>query len=372
MAKFLVISDSFKGTMSSKEVNNIIKEELNKAGYYDVITYNASDGGEGFIDSVMNVISGEKLFLETTGPNFQKIISYYLFDSLNYTAYLELATTSGLSLANPKNPLETTTYGLGEQIIDALNKGAKKIYIGLGGSATNDAGLGALSALGVKFYNDQDDLFIPTGGTLGNIKKYDYTGLDNRLSQVEINLVCDVTNPLYGLNGATYVYAPQKGANLAQIITLDNNLRYLDQLISQTIDVESSFSSAGAAGGIPYGFKAFLKSKIISGSKFFLYLINFSRLAKQVDYIISGEGRLDESSFYGKLISEIINQAGEKAVVLFVGSIDSNLPKSFLKNIFVYPLVTNNLINEEILSLSQRNLQKAVRKFIDDRLVNGL
>lgn len=375
MGKFLLIPDSFKGTLTSKEVIEIIKSELieNNFKHENILSFHAADGGEGFIDSILNVIRGKIIRIKTTGPNFNKVDSFYLLDEENKVAYLELATCAGLIQANPKNPLKTTTYGLGEQIIDALNHNLERIVVGLGGSSTNDAGLGALACLGIKFYDKENKPFIPVGGTIDQIISIDRSNLDKRLVDVKLSLVCDVNNPLFGLNGAAYVYAPQKGANPAQVITLDNNLRYLHTLLTKETQLNPTFDSAGAAGGIPYGFKAFLNVDIIKGSKYFLDLINFEEVIKNVKYIISGEGKLDQSSFSGKLISEIINNTDDrnKKIVLFVGSTDLNIENKY-KSVLVYPLLEGSNITQDELKESKLNLQNAVRRFINDLRKNNL
>ncbi|MGD9887465.1 MAG: glycerate kinase [Bacilli bacterium] len=329
--KIVVIPDSFKGCLSSYEVANIIKTTLNHLfPTSEILGIQVSDGGEGLVESYLAVLGGKKIALTTKGPYLEPIESYYgLLDG--HVAVIEMAASAGLPLVkNQKNPSLTSTYGVGALIIDAINHGAKKIILGLGGSSTNDMGMGMASCLGVKFYNQNHELFLPVGKTLGDIADIKTDEINPQLANVEFITLCDVKNPLYGPTGAAYVFARQKGADDEMIKLLDENMRKLAFLLKEKFRFEANFEQAGAAGGMTVSTKLFLNSQIKSGITSFLEMINFAKLIKDADYIITGEGKLDWQSLNGKVIDGISRYADQYQIPLYaiVGQID-NLSLSY-------------------------------------------
>lgn len=309
--KILALIDSFKGTITSKELGKLVKEELGSC----VTTYAIADGGDGFLDSISENIALDKKHIKVKDPLFRSIDSYYLLTSDKKTAYIELAKASGISLLkeNELNPLITSTYGFGEMILDALNQDVKKIIIGIGGSATNDGGTGMLEALGVKFNNGTlKDL---QNAKLGSIKEIDTKCIKQKLEKVEIIVLSDVTNPLLGENGATYVFSKQKGANEGMLPILENNMKLYASLYPEFINSPGS----GAAGGVGYALKTFLNAKIVSGIDYLLDLIDYDVICKKYDLIITGEGKIDFQSLQGKVISSIIKRSQGKKVIMVCG-----------------------------------------------------
>ena len=224
--KFILIPDSFKGTLSSAQICGIIKEkvDLHFPGA-ESVSVPVADGGEGSVDAFITAVGGTKVMVPVKGPYFEDIESYYgLIDNGN-TAVIEMAAAAGLPMVEDrKNPKKTTTYGVGQLILAATESGVKKIIVGLGGSCTNDGGCGAAAAVGVKFYDKNGESFIPTGGTVIDIQRIDLNQKATILNQVEIVTMCDIDNPMYGPTGAAHVFAPQKGADEAMVLELDEDL----------------------------------------------------------------------------------------------------------------------------------------------------
>ncbi len=307
MKKCVIASDSFKETLSSKQIADLFETEFRKL-FPDAILNKVvlGDGGENTLEVfVNNFPDGQYHIVETTGPNFQRInAKYYTYDNI---AVIELAEASGLSLAIEKNPLKTTTYGVGELIKDAYINGYRKFYIALGGSSTNDGGCGLLSALGVKFIDKNGCEFIPVGGTISNIEYIDTSNLIAK--DAHFIILSDVKNTMYGPNGAAHVFAKQKGANNEEIEKLDKNLVYLNELFIKYSGKDvSTICGSGAAGATSSGMLAFLDAEIVSGIDVILDLIDFDNLIKGADYVFTGEGKLDSQSFDGKLISGVLKR----------------------------------------------------------------
>ena len=305
MKKIVIASDSFKGTISSKEIADIYQNIVNENSL-DIIIKKVvlGDGGENTLEVISNNFpNGKYHHLEVTGPDFQKVnAKYYAYDDI---AVIELAEAAGLTLVKEKNARVTTTYGVGELILDAYNKGFKKFYIALGGSATNDGGCGLLSALGIKFINKENKEFIPVGETLSDI--VDINSSELKVKDAHFKILSDVKNVMYGEKGSSYIFAKQKGATIEDIELLDENLRYLNKLfIKYTGKHIENIEGSGAAGATSAGMLAFLNAEIVSGIDTILDIIDFKSAIEDADYVITGEGRLDYQSFDGKLISGVL------------------------------------------------------------------
>lgn len=338
MQNFILVPDSFKGTLSAIEVCNIMKSSI-KNLYKDanIISVPVADGGEGTVDAFLYALGGEKKSVWVSEAfNEQKILAHYamLKDDI---AVIEMATCAGLPLVkNRLEPDKTTTFGVGELIIDAINSGAKKIILGLGGSATNDGGCGMASALGVKFKDEQDQEFIPTGGTLSQIYKIDMNNIYPKIKDVEFISMCDVDNPLCGKLGASAVFAPQKGADEDMVKLLDEGLAHLAKIIKRDLHIEvKDIKGAGAAGGLGAGSIAFLQSKLTKGIDVILDTIKFDELVSKADIVFTGEGKFDSQSLHGKVVMGVANrsQKYKTPVIVVTGAIGENIQEAYNKGI---------------------------------------
>lgn len=338
MQNFILVPDSFKGTLSAIEVCNIMKSSI-KNLYEDanIISVPVADGGEGTVDAFLYALGGEKKSVWVSDAfNEQKILTHYamLKDDI---AVIEMAACAGLPLVkNRLEPDKTTTFGVGELIIDAINSGAKKIILGLGGSATNDGGCGMASALGVKFKDEQDQEFIPTGGTLSQIYKIDMNNIYSKIKDIEFISMCDVDNLLCGKLGASAVFAPQKGADEDMVKLLDEGLAHLAKIIKRDLHIEvKDIKGAGAAGGLGAGSIAFLQSKLTKGIDVILDTINFDELVSKADIVFTGEGKFDSQSLHGKVVMGVANrsQKYKTPVIVVTGAIGENIQEAYNKGI---------------------------------------
>lgn len=338
MQNFILVPDSFKGTLSAIEVCNIMKSSI-KNLYKDanIISVPVADGGEGTVDAFLYALGGEKKSIWVSDAfNEQKILAHYamLKDDI---AVMEMAACAGLPLVkNRLEPDKTTTFGVGELIIDAVNSGVKKIILGLGGSATNDGGCGMAAALGVKFKDEQDQEFIPTGGTLSQIYKIDMNNIYSKIKDIEFISMCDVDNPLCGKLGASAVFAPQKGADEDMVKSLDEGLAHLAKIIKRDLHIEvKDIKGAGAAGGLGAGSIAFLQSKLTKGIDVILDTINFDKLVSKADIVFTGEGKFDSQSLHGKVVMGVANrsQKYKTPVIVVTGAIGENIQEAYNKGI---------------------------------------
>ena len=338
MQNFILVPDSFKGTLSAIEVCNIMKSSI-KNLYKDanIISVPVADGGEGTVDAFLYALGGEKKSVWVSDAfNEQKILAHYamLKDDI---AVIEMAACAGLPLVkNRLEPDKTTTFGVGELIIDAINSGAKKIILGLGGSATNDGGCGMAAALGVKFKDEQDQEFIPTGGTLSQIYKIDMNNIYSKIKDIEFISMCDVDNPLCGRLGASAVFAPQKGADEDMVKSLDEGLAHLAKIIKRDLHIEvKDIKGAGAAGGLGAGSIAFLQSKLTKGIDVILDTIKFDELVSKADIVFTGEGKFDSQSLHGKVVMGVANrsQKYKTPVIVVTGAIGENIQEAYNKGI---------------------------------------
>ncbi len=319
--KILIAPDSFKGTLTSNEVCDIIGQAFaDTIKNLKITKLPAADGGEGLCACLEGIVGGEMIKTEVCGVFGDKMNAGYLMLKDN-TAVIEMAVCAGLPLAGDnKNPEKATTYGVGELIVHAVNKGAEKILLGLGGSATNDGGFGMASALGYEFTDKNGEAFIPTGENLHRLK---HIIKPKNPIDIPVTAACDVENPLYGENGAAYVFAPQKGADPEMVKRLDYGLRHAADIIKTDLEIPvSDKKGSGAAGGMGAGAVAFLGAELKKGIDILLDAAEFDKKAADADLIITGEGRLDYQSVNGKVISGIAERATkhEKTVIAICGS----------------------------------------------------
>ena len=311
--KLLLIPDKFKGSLTSEGFTKAFITGVEKSGVSFTSHFiKASDGGDGFMYAVASYKPCIAMQVISENPLGKLIQSYYLYNQKTKSAYIELANTSGMELLNPeeRNPMLTSTYGTGLQIKDAIEKGVEHIYLGLGGSATNDGGIGIAQALGYVFLNDEGEELSSIGSSLQLIHSIDDSAVSDNVKRANFYAVNDVTNPLFGKNGASYVYARQKGATDVIIEDLDKGLRNLDAVVSKKYNLNNGeLPGAGAAGGAAFGLKSFFDAEMLSGIDFILELSGVHKLLarEKFDYIITGEGRIDEQTLNGKLLQGILN-----------------------------------------------------------------
>ena len=320
--------------MSSTRVCQLIAERIEKIfPGCAVQSIPVADGGEGSVDAFLTAVGGEKVTRTVTGPWFEKCEGYYGLIDGGATAVLEMAAAAGLPMVGDhKDPSGTTTYGVGELIADAARSGAKKLVVGLGGSATNDGGCGAAAAAGVKFYNAAGESFVPVGGTLKDIEKIDMSGLDDALKSVEMVTMCDIDNPMYGKTGAAYIFGPQKGADAEMVEFLDQGLRHLAEVIKRDVGVDvAEIPGAGAAGAMGAGMVAFFGSRLQMGIETVLDTVGFDEAIKDADVIFTGEGKIDSQSLRGKVVIGVARRAVKQAkpVIAIVGGADYDVDAAY-------------------------------------------
>lgn len=326
MKKCIIISDSFKGTLSTFEIIDLFKEGAKEVfPNCEVLSFPIADGGEGTMETFASSLKGERVTLESVDSNFNPIKTTFFIS--NNIAYMDVASCIYLSSTKIKDPFLTSSFGVGLMIKEAIKKGCKKIIIGLGGSSTNDGGAGLLAALGVEFYNKNNEVFVPTGGTLDQITSFDTTKLNKLLKNIEIVGMCDVSSPLLGEKGASRVYAKQKGAKEDDTFILDEKMNQFHEVtLKQGYKDYSSLPGTGAAGGIGYALITFLKGKIEKGIKVLLDTLDFENKLKDVDVIFTGEGNVDDQTLNGKVVEGIREVASlhNIPVVVIAGGADLN------------------------------------------------
>lgn len=306
--KLLFASDSFKGSLSSEQIVGILTETAkNIFPSCQCKGISVADGGEGTVDAVVQAMNGQIRTISAHGPLMEDIsCSYGVFDEDH--AVIEMAAASGLPMVpkEKRNPLYTTTYGTGELIQDALEQGYRKIAIAIGGSATNDGGMGAMIALGIRFFDKNGKALAGFGADLEKVDSIDVSGLHPAVAETEFTVMCDVTNPLTGPEGATYTFGKQKGGTPEILDKMEKDMiNYSGKLKELTgIDVDE-IPGSGAAGGLGAALKVFLHANMKSGIETVLDLIEFDSLLEDVDLVITGEGRMDWQSAFGKVPSGI-------------------------------------------------------------------
>ena len=351
---FLIAPASFKECLNANQIAKIIKDAILSVfpdAFIKVIPM--ADGGEGTVETLINAQNGTFKYIEVHDPLLRKTTARFGIINENKTAIIEMAAASGIELISKseRNPLITSTYGTGELITAALDLGCRKIILGIGGSATNDAGVGALMALGVRFYDKKDHLLKNIGGNLSLIHRFENSLLDSRLSESEIIIACDVNNPLTGTEGASLVYSPQKGADLKTARKLDDHLKYFAALIRQSkgIDIEG-IPGAGAAGGLGGGLLAFTNCKLVPGFEIVKEITQLEKYIEWADIIFTGEGQIDFMTKFGKTPAGIARIAKKynKPVIAIAGSLGENYQELYEDGFkAIYPINDNPITIEE-------------------------
>ena len=353
----LICPDKFKGSMTATEFCDIARKQAKKI--FKTAQINCiptADGGEGSLQFFANQTKAKFVDGTYLDSNFKKIKAKFALSG--DVTFVELAQTSGLEITKQKNPRITTTFGLGQQISDALRLGAKTIYISIGGSSTNDAGCGMACALGYKFFDENNKTFVPTGDTLIQIKRIEKPKLP---SDIKFVALCDVKNELFGKNGAAYVYAKQKGATEQDIEVLDKNLEYFNSLCKQQGFDFSKVEGAGAAGGVGAGLQFFLGAELRGGLATLLSLSGADKIINDADLIVSGEGKIDKQSLCGKVVFAL----HEKCKGKFVAFCGENCLKS---NEYDFDIIEINNPKDSLkksIRKTKSNLKSALKKYFN-------
>ncbi|ALJ05849.1 glycerate kinase [Pseudalgibacter alginicilyticus] len=338
--KIVIAPDKFKNSLTGLEFCNAVEAGIKSIKpSTDIVKLPLADGGDGTMEVVNYYLKGHKVKVLVNNPFFQPLVATYLYSKVTKTACIEMAEASGLKLLTEgqfdcKN---ATTLGTGEMILDAINKGATKIILGIGGSATNDCGIGMAKALGYRFLDKKNREVKPIGANLSKIVAIDVSHVNTKLMEVDFKIACDVSNPLFGKNGAAYTYGSQKGATETDIKMLDKGLQNFSKIIEAVFNVDpQSTKGAGAAGGMGIAAKVFLNACIVPGVQLIKKIANFDSKIENADWIITGEGKLDSQTFSGKTIAGVIASAKAKKIKLaaFCGIVD--LEKNDVKNFGIH------------------------------------
>lgn len=367
--KYVLIPDSFKGTLSSAEICAIAAEEIRALDSgAEICAIPVADGGEGTVDAFLAAVGGERVTLRCRGPHGRDVDGFYgmLPDG---TAVVEMAAAAGLPLMGRQRNAETaTTYGVGQLIAHALHSGAKRIVLGLGGSATNDGGTGAAAALGAAFLDADGRPFVPVGKTLSEIAHIRMDGLDPAVLQVPFVTMCDIDNPLCGENGASAVFGPQKGADAAMVARLDAGLAHLAEIVKRDLGAEiRDLPGSGAAGGFGGGSVAFFGSTLQMGIETVLDLADFDRHCAGADLVLTGEGRLDQQSLRGKTVIGVARRAKALGVPVaaLVGAAVPELEEAYRQGVCgVFPIHPAPAELERVLPRSAAHLRFTVRNLV--------
>lgn len=370
MKKVVLIPDSFKGTLSSDSICNIVggkvKEHFPEC---EIVSIPVADGGEGSVDCFLTALGGEKVYETVKNPYFEDMTSFFGLINNGETAVIEMASCAGLPLVEDrKDPRKTTTYGVGQLILAAAKKGCKKIVVGLGGSSTNDAGAGAAAAIGIKFFDKEGKEFIPVGGTLIDIAKIDISNKAKELEGIEIVTMCDIDNPAYGETGAAYIFGPQKGADPEMVKELDKGLVNICDVIEKDIKVDvHTVPGGGAAGAMGAGMVAFFDSKLQMGIETVLDTVDFDTVISDADMIFTGEGKIDTQSLRGKVVIGVAKRAKTKnvPVTAIVGGADDGIDKAY--EMGVTSIFTINRLPQD-LSISKHKSKENLEATADNIL----
>ena len=325
--KVVIAIDSLKGSLSSMEAGMAIKDGILAAKPdAEVIVKPLADGGEGTTDALIEGMNGERIDLTVTGPMHTPVDAYYGYLKDTNTAVMEMASAAGITLVpdSEKNPLLATSYGVGEMINDAIQRGCRNFIIGIGGSVTNDGGIGMLKALGVRFLDENGEDAGEGGQALAKVARIDVSGMNPLLKECHIQIACDVNNPLCGENGSTYVYGPQKGVTEDMKKTLDEAMAHFARVTSETLENDyMNTPGAGAAGGLGYAFLAYTGAALTPGIELILDAVGLEEELSSADVVVTGEGRLDFQTAMGKApvgVARLAKKYNAK-VIAFAGSV---------------------------------------------------
>ncbi len=363
--KFVLAPDSFKESMTAKEAAEAMERGIKKViPDAECIKVPMADGGEGTVQSLVDATNGQIIEIEVTGPDCNKVKATYGILGDGKTAVIEMASASGIHLIkkDKRNPLYTTTYGTGELIKSALDREVKNILIGIGGSATNDGGAGMLEALGAKFYDKSSQELAFGGGALEKLDKIDLSNFDSRIKNVNIEVACDVNNPLTGENGASYIFGPQKGATPEMVQKLDSALKNYAEVIREQLgcDVEK-VPGSGAAGGLGAGLMAFLNADLKKGVELVIKYTKLEEKIKDADYVFTGEGSVDSQTVFGKTPFGVSTIARKYNIptIAFAGRIGEGVEELYKCGINSIVGILQGVVSlDEALKMGEKNIEK--------------
>ncbi|ADK15865.1 glycerate kinase [Clostridium ljungdahlii] len=371
----LLAPDSFKESMTAKEACEAMEKGIKRVNKnIKCIQVPMADGGEGTMQSLVDATGGYIYKLKVIGPLGDEVEAEYGILGDGETGIIEMASASGIGLVpkEKRNPLITTTYGTGQLIRECLNHNIKKLLVGIGGSSTNDGGVGAIQALGGKFTNRYGKEIGFGGGELSKIEKIDLTNFDVRLKNVKLEVACDVTNPLCGKEGASNIFGPQKGATPEMIKVLDDNLKHYAKIIKEQINVDVlNIPGAGAAGGLGAGLMVFLKGELKNGIDIVIEYSKLEEKIKQADIVFTGEGSIDFQTQYGKtpIGVAMIAKKYNKPVVALAGSVENGIDVLYEKGIdSIFSIVRGVTTLDCALKKGSENIEKTVENIV--RLMN--
>ena len=365
----LIAPDKFKGSLSAQEVCDVISGELGSHGAYNIVALPLADGGEGTCELLTKFSGGTMLSVPVRDPLARTIDSQIGVSKDGRIAFLEMATASGLQLLKKgdRNPLFTTTLGTGDLIRAALDRGADHIIMGVGGSATNDGGMGMAESLGVAYYDSSGNKLAGIGKNLALIQSLNLSQLHPRLATVRFTIFCDVDNPLHGINGAAHIFSPQKGADEKMVEELDNGLKHYEKILEANTGRGVDFPGAGAGGGLPASLKAFASIEIRRGMDFIAEFTGLEDKISNADFVITGEGKVDNQTLAGKVVKGVADLAGKhkKNLVVVAGKNElSGQDLAKLGAVRVVTLVGGGLNEQEAIENASNVLKKRVREQI--------
>lgn len=351
--RVLIAIDKFKGTFTSIEIAYLIEKKIKRELNCTTHIIPVCDGGQGFLESIFFINNFQKIQISTLNALFEPIETFCL--AQNDTCFVESSKVIGIDLLpkSKQNPCKTTSLGLGLMLKQCIDRGYKKIIVGLGGSATNDAGIGMAEALGAVFTDKKGNILLPIGQNLNKIQNIDVHKLKKRIENIQFSAFCDVQNPLFGKQGAAFKYAAQKGANFNQIYTLDTGLQNIYKFSKFPTDTQFQ-KFFGSAGGLGFGFKFFLNSNLYSGAEKIIEMLQIEKKICECDLLITGEGKFDEQSFNGKITGKLIDLASKynKKVIVLCGLAEKKIYNDQIK---ILSLFENRI---EIEKIKEQTLHK--------------
>lgn len=372
--KIFIACDSFKGSLSSNEIADILQEEIMKmCPNSQIIAMPLADGGEGTVDVLIDTLKADRIYIKASNPLGKEIDTYYGIVKNDNMAIIESASTCGMTLINQSklNPNKTSTLGVGQTILNAINKGITNFIVGIGGSATNDGGMGLLHALGFRFMDKSGNILKPCGENLLKLSKISDNYVNRDVYKCQFTLACDVDNPLYGLEGASYMFARQKGADDRMIKRLDEGLQNFSHITKKFTGKNLSMQKgAGGAGGLTFAFTSYLNAKVESGADLIIKLCKFKNIIKEADLIITGEGKIDAQTLHGKAPAILAKLAKKyhKPIIAIGGCIDKNIDINDINNIFT---ASFSIINEPMSldkamdkQISKQNLEMTIAQIM--------
>ncbi len=368
--KIVVAIDSLKGSLTSTEAAKAIKEGILSVTEAEVVIKPLADGGEGTVEALISAMNGKWVSADVIGPTGDKVTCPYGIIEDTQTAVIEIAGAAGIVLVpkEKRNPLYTTTFGVGEVILDAMDRGCRNFLIGIGGSATNDGGIGMLEALGFRFYDELENLAGPYGKDLVSIKSIKIEHADQRLKECSFRIACDVNNPLCGLEGASHVFGPQKGATLDTVQILDKALDNFAVITKETLKKDTAgIAGTGAAGGLGYAFLTYLNAAMEPGISIIMDAIKLEEELKDADYVITGEGRLDFQTSMGKAPIGVARLAKKYKVnvLAFAGCVTAEAEECNKNGIDAFfPILQAPMITEKAMepSVAYANMAATARQ----------